>query len=93
MIGAPRRKEKRAASARVSPRKSPAVIVAPERETPGISARACASPMISRVADGEAGHAPHVPGRALRREQKQSQGDQATAMATMTASGATPPGW
>ena len=42
--GTDRRNEKRAAAARSSPRKSPAVIVAPERDTPGISAAAWAMP-------------------------------------------------
>ncbi len=45
MIGDPSKKEKRAASARASPRKSPAVIVAPDRETPGMSAPAWANPI------------------------------------------------
>jgi hypothetical protein len=39
------KKEKRAASSLLSPKKSPSVIVAPERETPGTRAAACASPM------------------------------------------------
>ena len=45
------RNEKRAAASRLSPRKRPAVIVAPERETPGISASAWARPtqIASRV--------------------------------------------
>jgi hypothetical protein len=38
------RNEKRAASSRLKPRNSPHVIVAPERETPGTSAAAWASP-------------------------------------------------
>src|SRR5215212_9471901 len=45
MMGTLIRKEKRAASSRRRPRKSPSVIVAPERETPGTSAAACASPI------------------------------------------------
>src|SRR5215218_3819209 len=39
------RKEKRAASSRLRPKNSPQVIVAPERETPGTRAAACASPI------------------------------------------------
>ena len=42
--GIERRNEKRAAAVRSRPMNSPAVIVAPERETPGISASACAKP-------------------------------------------------
>src|SRR5919197_6131954 len=38
------RNENRAAASRVRPRNSPAVIVVPERDAPGISARACAVP-------------------------------------------------
>ena len=38
------RNEYRTAAGRVRPRKSPAVIVPPDRETPGISAIACAKP-------------------------------------------------
>src|SRR5215216_4845887 len=38
------RKEKRAASSRLRPKNSPQLIVAPERETPGTRAAACASP-------------------------------------------------
>ena len=38
------RNEKRAASSRFKPRNSPQVIVAPDLETPGTSAEACASP-------------------------------------------------
>ena len=45
MMGTLIRNEKRAASSRRRPRKSPSVIVAPERETPGTSAAACASPI------------------------------------------------
>src|SRR5215216_1015729 len=39
------RKEKRAASSRLRPKNSPQLIVAPERETPGTRAAACASPI------------------------------------------------
>ena len=38
------RNENRAAASRVSPRNSPAVIVVPDRDAPGISASACAVP-------------------------------------------------
>ena len=47
MIGTSRRNERRAAASRVSPRKRPALIVIPERETPGARARLCASPTSS----------------------------------------------
>lgn len=47
MMGMLIRKEKRAASSLRKPRKSPMVMVAPERETPGTSAAAWASPMPS----------------------------------------------
>ena len=43
--GTDSRNEKRAAATRSKPRNSPAVIVAPERETPGMSASAWAKPM------------------------------------------------
>ena len=39
MMGVDRRKENRAAASLVSPRKQPAVMVTPERETPGMMAR------------------------------------------------------
>ncbi len=39
------RNEKRAAASRLSPRNSPAVIVAPDRDTPGTRAIACAKPI------------------------------------------------
>ena len=42
-----RRKANRAAACRVSPRNNPAEMVAPERETPGISASAWARPTIT----------------------------------------------
>src|SRR5215208_370820 len=45
MIGTLIRNENLAASSRLSPRKRPSVIVAPERETPGTSAAAWASPI------------------------------------------------
>src|SRR5580704_11781744 len=44
MAGRPSRKENRAASSRLKPRKSAAVNVEPERDTPGISAPTCAIP-------------------------------------------------
>ena len=47
MIGTSRKNEKRAAESRSRPRNRPAVIVIPERETPGISARLCAAPIAS----------------------------------------------
>ena len=47
MIGAPIRNEKRAASACLSPATTPATIVAPEREMPGISAKHWAKPTAS----------------------------------------------
>ncbi len=43
------RKEKRAESGRVKPRKRAAVMVTPERLVPGISAKACATPMMSAL--------------------------------------------
>ena len=45
MVGMESRKEKRAAVVRFMPSASPAVMVMPERDVPGISAMACASPM------------------------------------------------
>jgi hypothetical protein len=39
--------EKRAATGRLSPLNSPAMIVLPERDTPGNSAVACAAPITS----------------------------------------------
>ena len=48
--GIERRNEKRAAAVRSSPTNSPAVIVAPERDTPGISASAWAKPIFEPVA-------------------------------------------
>ena len=42
--GTESRNENRAAASRVSPRNSPAVIVVPDRDAPGISASACAVP-------------------------------------------------
>jgi hypothetical protein len=44
MIGVASRKAKRAASSLLSPASSPALMVAPEREKPGISPIACAVP-------------------------------------------------
>ena len=44
MIGADRKKEKCAALSRCMPRNSAAVMVTPERETPGMIAKACADP-------------------------------------------------
>jgi hypothetical protein len=44
MIGRESRNEKRAAVGRSKPKARAAVIVTPERETPGCSARACATP-------------------------------------------------
>ena len=44
MAGMPSKKPKRAAASRRNPRRSPPLIVAPERLMPGISARACARP-------------------------------------------------
>ena len=44
MMGVESRKEKRAAVSRFILRKRPAVMVTPERETPGITASACATP-------------------------------------------------
>lgn len=41
------RKEKRAASTRLRPRKSAAVSVEPERDTPGTKAPTCAIPTVS----------------------------------------------
>ena len=46
IIGVDNRKENRAASSRVSPKKSPLAMVMPERETPGIIANACERPMV-----------------------------------------------
>jgi hypothetical protein len=43
-VGIPKRKENRKASSRLSPRKSPVVTVAPERDSPGKMAAAWASP-------------------------------------------------
>ena len=45
MAGIPSRNEKRAAASRVRPRNIAAVMVVPDRDEPGISATACASPM------------------------------------------------
>ena len=47
MIGAPIRNEKRAASACFSPATTPATIVTPERENPGIKAKHWATPTAS----------------------------------------------
>ena len=47
MTGVDMRKLKRAISSRVKSSKSPSVMVAPLRETPGTSAAACARPMES----------------------------------------------
>ena len=44
-IGIRSRNENRAAASRSSPENRPAVIVTPERDTPGISARICDSPI------------------------------------------------
>ena len=44
--GSDRRKEKRAAASRLKPRNKAAVMVIPERETPGMSARHWARPII-----------------------------------------------
>ncbi|SKW73372.1 Uncharacterised protein [Mycobacteroides abscessus subsp. abscessus] len=41
------RNPNRAEAGRSSPRKSPALMVAPDRETPGIRAKACALPTIT----------------------------------------------
>ncbi len=45
IMGADKRKEKRAAASLSSPSASPAVMVEPERDTPGMTAKACARPM------------------------------------------------
>src|SRR6478736_9075474 len=45
ITGVDNKNEKRVAASRVNPRNNPAVIVIPERETPGHSARAWAEPM------------------------------------------------
>ena len=45
--GIDRKKLSRVAATRSRPRTSPAEMVAPERETPGISARHCTAPMTS----------------------------------------------
>ena len=45
MIGTERKNEKRNASSREIPQNNAAVIVTPERETPGISASACEKPI------------------------------------------------
>ena len=58
VIGVASRNEKRAALMRESPAARPAVMVTPERETPGTSASACANPRPSAT--------PH-PGRAVSR--------------------------
>ena len=47
MIGAPMRNEKRADSSCLSPATTPATIVEPEREIPGIKARIWAQPTAS----------------------------------------------
>ncbi len=47
MIGVAIRNEKRAESSCLSPATTPAAIVRPEREKPGISARHCATPIAS----------------------------------------------
>ncbi len=47
IAGTPNKKEKRAAVARSKPINKPAVIVEPERDTPGINAIACAKPINS----------------------------------------------
>ena len=47
MVGMESRKEKRAEASRLNPIISPAVMVMPEREVPGISASAWATPMNS----------------------------------------------
>ena len=44
--GVERRKENLVAASRVNPRNRPVVIVMPERDTPGKSAKACALPMM-----------------------------------------------
>ena len=46
MMGVERRNEKRAAEERSRLRSSPATMVIPLRETPGITASACAAPMV-----------------------------------------------
>ncbi len=46
MIGVESRKLKRAAASRVKLRKSPPVMVMPERETPGMTAKACRTPTV-----------------------------------------------
>ena len=45
IIGADSKKEKRAALSRVSPVNRPVVIVIPERDTPGMIAKACDNPI------------------------------------------------
>ena len=45
MAGIPNKKENRAAVARSKPRNNPAVMVEPERDTPGIKAKVCANPI------------------------------------------------
>ena len=45
MAGIPNKKEKRAAVARSKPINNPAVMVDPDRETPGIKAKASAKPI------------------------------------------------
>ena len=47
MAGIPSKNPKRAAASRRNPRKSPPLIVAPERLMPGMSASACARPTMS----------------------------------------------
>ena len=57
-MGVAMRKESSAASVAASPRNSPALIVAPERDTPGITAKACAAPTRSRERVPAVFHAP-----------------------------------
>ena len=61
--GIDRKKLSRVAVTRSRPRKRPAEIVAPDRETPGISANACTTPIDDRVAQrrGRARGAPGGP--------------------------------
>ncbi len=60
---------------RVSPRNRPALIVPPDRETPGMSASACASPMPTPWAHGHALEVDLLPPDALRDPQHHAEGD------------------
>src|SRR5580704_5655808 len=56
MAGSPSRKENRAASTRLKPRKSAAVNVEPERDTTGISAPTCAIPTTRQLGHRQQGN-------------------------------------